>query len=889
MTGILKARPRPAAVGGKRRRPRVPAAVLVGAAPFCLFWLLADVDDASRITGAATLGLSALLCGAVARTARPQAAVAWSVTAVGIAIQLRLGAGLETMMGFVATAAILFLLTAAVARRVARHYYTARKLAVTGQAALAAALVLRLVPALQGHVNSGQVVLGPVSVQLGEFSRVLAILGVGLVAWSTLGSAGLRQLIRGEAKAGTAGLFLLGGNLALLVVVDTGPAIVLATASLVMGLLSVARLRPILRRMQLWLTAAAVVFLGISFAGQFDVLNRLEARWSNVSVPDEQLAAALRAAQGGGLVGHGIGTSPLARHIPVAASDFVPSVVAADLGYLSLGLLTAALLCTYGAMLRRTSRSRTPLAITAAGMLTALLVQTAITVLGSMGAIPLTGLSTPLLAANGSTMLSTFIALGVAAAAIDEGNATAPMADTRTPLTPPRAVVGLSAGIVAYLCALAVLPIDTSHQGLYLPRGDVSTGDGMVIATTDDAGSRIYPHGDLFADLGHLAPGYGDYGLESMYRTELTCGGPASALDVVLSLFRQPACVPADIETTLHGPLQQALKEAAGPSTAQVVVSDSADGSIVGLYSSGQVNPADLEAGTAPTAPSRLSTSPPGSTYKLVVAAAALLNDVDLTGIPLDVLTADGAKLTNSGHFECPDTSIPTMLAYSCNTTAGALSLRLGQAELNRVAEEYFGANSWTRFDGGSVAPMSMAQPGAVLSAPQLMRTGIGQESVQSSPLAMNAATAVIARSALQDYDGGIPALHLVAGVCGPSGLLQTAPSGTFGKPLPRPVAAEILGGMHRATGEGTARRLGSAGRSLGRDVAAKSGTAEVHIPGSGSGVDTWITAIVDGRWVITARVQNSSPSDANNATEIAARILPHIPSSNIPNKTPCS
>lgn len=890
MTGPLKSPARPAAPSASQRRVAVPAAALVGTTPFCLFWILADVDDASRVAGAVALGLCALICGAAARSTRQHVAVAWGVTAVGTAIQLRLGANLGTMLGFAAAAAVLFVGASVVVPRIARRYYTAHKLAVAGQAALAAALVLRLIPALQGHINSGQLVLGPASVQLGEFSRVLAILGVGLITWSALGSAGLRQLLRDEFRTGIIGLLLLAGNLALLIVVDTGPAIVLASAAGVMALLSVARVRPIVRRIELWLTAGIVVFLGVSFAAQFNVLSRLEARWSNVAVPDEQLAAALRAAQGGGLIGHGIGTSPLAGHIPVAASDFVPSVVAADLGYLALGLITTALLFSYGIMLRLISRSRTPLGIIAAGLLTALFVQAVITVLGSMGAIPLTGLSTPFLAANGSTMMSTFIALGMAAAAVEEATGTQPMPASRTLVAPSRAVLGISAGIVAYLCALAVLPIDTSLQGLYLPRGEIRTGEGSVIATTDDAGGRIYPHGDLFADVGHLAPGYADYGVESMYRSELTCGGAPSLVDVMLVLFRQPACVPADVETTLHGPLQQALKQVtAGSHSAQVVVSDSTDGSILGLYSSGQTDPADLSEGTAPAAPSRLSSSPPGSTYKLVVAAAALLNDIHLTGAPLNVLTVNGAELSNNGNFECPDSSIATMLAYSCNTTAGALSLRLGQAELNRVAEEYFGADSWTRFDGGDVAAMSMAQPGAILSAPQLMRTGIGQESVQSSPLAMNAATSVIARSATQDYDGSIPALRLVAGVCGPSGLLQAVPSGTFGKALPQPVAAEILRGMQRAAGEGTVQRLGAAGQSLGRDVAAKSGTAEVSIPGSSAGVDSWLTAIVDGRWVITARVQNSSLSAANNATEIAIGILPHIPPSNITNKTPCS
>ncbi|ABM08909.1 penicillin-binding transpeptidase domain-containing protein [Paenarthrobacter aurescens] len=887
MNGPSLASPRATSTqGAAKRRATIPAVVLQGAIPFSVFWILADVDDGSRILGAMALGLCAAVCGAVAKPTRYLVAVVWGVTAVGIAIQLRLGADLGTMLTFAVASALLFVGASAVLPRILRHFRAPEKLARLGQLALGAALLLRLIPGLQGHINSGQLAIGSFSLQLGEFSRILAIAGVGLIGWSTLGTLGLRRLFRSESKASSIGLILLAGNLGLLAVVDTGPAIVLTAAAAVMVVASVARIRPILRRIEVWLTAGAIVFLSVSFAAQFNVLDRLETRWSNVSTPDEQLAAALRAAQGGGLIGHGVGTSPLAGHIPVAASDFVPAVVAADLGYLALGAITAALLCCYGIMLSRISRGRTPLAIMGIGVLTALLVQTVITVLGSMGAIPLTGLSTPALAATGSTMLSTFIALGIASAAVREMTAVEPAGRPPT-VAPPRAVLGISAGIVAYLCALAVLPIDTSLQGLYLARGDIRTADGAIIASTDSDGERVYPSGGLYSDVGLVVRGYADYGVESMYRSELTCGGPANPLDVLLGLFRQPACVPADIETTLQSPLQKAIKEAAGDSSAQVVVTDSMSGSILALYSSRQKDPADVSAGTAPEAPSRLKSSPPGSTFKVVVAAAALLNDVDADGARTDVVKANGAELTNSRNLECPDTSIATMLAFSCNTTAGYLALHVGQPELNRVAEEYFGANMLTRFDGGDVAPLTLAQEDTSLSAPQLMRTGIGQESVQSSPLAMNAATAVIAHSALSTDGSATPALHLVASVC--SGTPAVTAATTFGKALPAPVATEILRGMRQAAEVGTATHLGKAGHSLGRDIAAKSGTAEVSIPGSAAALDSWVTAIIDGRWIITARVQNSTAAQANNAQEIAARILPLIPRSNISYKTPCS
>lgn len=845
--------------------------MLAGTVASATFWLLANAADNDRITVSLALGLCAGLCGMISWSGT-QVAVVWGIAAIGTAVQMRLGvpAGQSILLTIVAACG--FLLTSAASRFLAGRRIDPSLMARAGIAVLVAALVLRFLPVLGRHLSSGMVTVGGMSLQIGEFTRILVIVGFGLVAWTAFGSIGLRKLSRQERRTAIVGVTLTAANLGLLAVVDTGPFVVLTSAVVAVMVLAIGRLRNLLRRVELWLGAGLVLYVGWSVISQLGVLSRLEERWGNVSEPDQQLRIALRAAQSGGLVGRGIGSSPMAAFIPVAKSDFIPAVVAADLGFLPLGLLTALLLIAFGTLLVRVLVMRTSVAIIAAGLLVALCAQTLITVLGALGAIPMTGLSTPALAATGSALASTFIALGIATAAVP-----APVGLHRNPtvqgrVRPPRLLAALSAGIVVYMAALAVLPVDPVVEGLYLKRGDILTSDGAVVATTGEGGSRQYPRGGEYSDVGYVSPGYAAYGVESTSQLELTCGGQPGLAATLLQVFQRPECVPQSVPLTLRADLQDAIAAAAGKLSAQVVVSDSATGAVVGLYSQGQPDPSTYGAGDYPPAPSRRQASAPGSTFKLIVAAAALLNNVSPSEAPTQVLKVGGMELRNDDGFTCPDTSITTMIASSCNTTAGYLALKVGQTELERVAREYFGASELKSFDGGEVAPLLTGLTDTPLTPAQIARTGIGQESVQASPLAMNAVTAVIAQSALQeskDPSEGIPALHLT-GADSPQ---------RFGKLLPSAVAKTIMAGMHEAVSRGTVKALGQSASLTGHDVAAKTGTAQVPKSLSTTGVDSWVTAIVDGRWIVTVRVHNADPNLANDAVGIAAEILYRIPS----------
>jgi peptidoglycan glycosyltransferase len=140
-------------------------------------------------------------------------------------------------------------------------------------------------------------------------------------------------------------------------------------------------------------------------------------------------------------------------------------------------------------------------------------------------------------------------------------------------------------------------------------------------------------------------------------------------------------------------------------------------------------------------------TYPPGSTFKLVVTAAALASgDFDentpLTAAPVIDLPGSNADLENFNGSRCgPGETAPLKeaLARSCNTAFAQLSMDLGADRLRRQAE-LFGVGQQDLLVPLQVSPSAI---GPIADRPSLAQSGIGQRDVRLTPLqnAMIAAT----------------------------------------------------------------------------------------------------------------------------------------------------
>jgi penicillin-binding protein A len=140
---------------------------------------------------------------------------------------------------------------------------------------------------------------------------------------------------------------------------------------------------------------------------------------------------------------------------------------------------------------------------------------------------------------------------------------------------------------------------------------------------------------------------------------------------------------------------------------------------------------------------------PPGSTFKLVTAAAALSSgdyDADTRvqgGFELDLPQTDDT-LPNSGGGNCGGERITLTqaLMVSCNVAFGALGLELGADTLREQAQKFgFGSRYLEGLGGQAVSEFGTPDE------PQTALSAIGQFDVRATPLQMALVTATIANN----------------------------------------------------------------------------------------------------------------------------------------------
>lgn len=279
---------------------------------------------------------------------------------------------------------------------------------------------------------------------------------------------------------------------------------------------------------------------------------------------------------------------------------------------------------------------------------------------------------------------------------------------------------------------------------------------------------RRYPMAELYSQVtGFYSFEVGNpFGLEHAADALLT--GQADTLFVqrITDLITGRRTTGATIELTIDPRAQQAADEALGPSRGAVVALNPKTGAILAMVSHPQYNPNALSSHdfrSAAKAWEKLRDDPakpflnrtieqvypPGSTFKVVTAAAALENGL-VTGaqsqVPgpaqLDLPLTDVTLPTENGLPCGPGnrTTLVHALEISCNTAFGALGMQLGGEKLRAQAAKFgFGDTLSVPM---RVAPSSVP---ADLNAPQVAQSAIGQYDVRTTPLQMALVAAGIA------------------------------------------------------------------------------------------------------------------------------------------------
>jgi peptidoglycan glycosyltransferase len=259
---------------------------------------------------------------------------------------------------------------------------------------------------------------------------------------------------------------------------------------------------------------------------------------------------------------------------------------------------------------------------------------------------------------------------------------------------------------------------------------------------------------------------------------------------------------------------------------------------------------------------------PPGSTFKVLVSAAALAEGFD----PADefedaaeyLAPGAGSPIGNAGDGVCGSGGTLTLteaLVVSCNTVFARLAVDLGGNAVAGTAEAA-GFNAPIQWETGLVR--SSIPPGSDLDADlgALAQTGIGERDVRATPLLM----ALIA-GALGN-DGVAMAPHIVDHRATGSGRIYDR---TDPRAIARMFAADHAAALLEMMTAVVERGTGTAARMEGIAVAGKTGTAE----GSG-GPHAWFIAVApaDDPRIAIAVVVEGAGSGGRVAAPIAARVL---------------
>lgn len=153
---------------------------------------------------------------------------------------------------------------------------------------------------------------------------------------------------------------------------------------------------------------------------RFDIWNNV---WNYVHTQGYQIVQSMIAIASGGLFGVGLGQG-YPQFVPINTTDFIFAILSEEMG----GLMGFAVLLLYFLLLYRSMRAAVYTedkfsALVAVGYSSMIATQVLVIVGGVINMIPLTGITLPLISYGGSSMITTFFALGILQKISEEGTA----------------------------------------------------------------------------------------------------------------------------------------------------------------------------------------------------------------------------------------------------------------------------------------------------------------------------------------------------------------------------------------------------------------------------------------------------------------------------------
>ena len=421
-----------------------------------------------------------------------------------------------------------------------------------------------------------------------------------------------------------------------------------------------------------------------------------------------------------------------------------------------------------------------------------------------------------------------------------------------------------------------------------VPRGLVLARDGTVLARSRGRGrretrryERVYPEDGLFAHaIGYSYIQLGRAGLEKSTNDQLT--GKTGELQSIVRELSGGAREGNDVRTTLDPKAQRTALDALGGRAGSIVAVEPETGRVRVMASVPGYDPnevprrfSQLNRATGSPVFNRATQAryPPGSTFKVVTATAALESGRYEPSTIVDGTSpkvVSGAPLANFGGQSYGPISLTDALTNSVNTVWAEVGTRVGGEGM---------AETMRKFGFGDVPPLDyppeQMTPSGIFSGRNLIsanrrsvdlgRLSIGQERLQVTPLQMAMVAAAVANG------GTLMAPRLIERVTDPEGRVVDRP-GTeeMSEVMSRESAGQLTAMMASVVEEGS----GTAAALEGIPVAGKTGTAEVD---GGAANQAWFIGFAPverPRMAVAVTVERTQGQGGTVAAPLAKRVL---------------
>ncbi|MFV0134820.1 peptidoglycan D,D-transpeptidase FtsI family protein [Streptomyces sp. HMX87] len=382
------------------------------------------------------------------------------------------------------------------------------------------------------------------------------------------------------------------------------------------------------------------------------------------------------------------------------------------------------------------------------------------------------------------------------------------------------------------------------------PRGDIIVDGKAITGHTTTEGDfkykRTYKNGAMWAPVtGFVSQAYGANQLESIEDGILTGNDDRLFFRNTLDMITGKKKEGGNVVTTLNAAAQKAayegLKKQGGKGAVAAI--EPSTGKILALASYPSYDPSTIagDGKSDAQAWNRLQKKnnpddpmlnralrevyPPGSTFKVVTAAAALEHEKytdpdEKTDSPQPwTMPGTTTELPNEGNIQCENVSLREALRISCNTVFGKIGSDLGNDKMLETAEKFgFNAEQFTPVrSSASVFSEDMNESQVALSS-------IGQFNTAATPLQMAMVPAAVANN------GTLMKPYMVDELQAPNvDTIEKTDPEELSRPL-SPENAQILQSMMETVVD---KGTGSNAKIPGVTVGGKTGTAQHGVENS--------------------------------------------------------